>query len=314
MKVLVTGVAGFIGSHFAESVAKAGHTVYGVDNLSPYYDPAIKEINIQDITASGVRCFRSCLTENPYDHFPQDIDYIVHFAAQPGISETTSFALYEHNNIKATQRLIEWAKSLPSLKLFVNISTSSVYGLQATAPEDEAPKPISHYGVTKLAAEQLVMAEQRLGKLNACSARLFSVYGPRERPEKLYTRLIKSILEETPFPLYEGSERHERSFTYVGDIVKGLERILELPEKCNGKLINLGSETVHTTAEGIALIEQLIGAKAQIEVVAKRPGDQLRTAANIDKAKRLLDYSPGTPFETGLSAQINWYKEKFHSV
>ena len=312
MKVLVTGAAGFIGSHFAEAMITKGYTVYGIDNLSSYYDPAIKQINVQDIKAAGVQFIEGCLThEATYDIIPNDIDYIVHFAAQPGISSHTSFELYQHNNIVATQRLLTWASSLTALKLFVNIATSSVYGIHATSTEDEAAKPISYYGVTKLAAEQLVMAKQRLGAINACSIRLFSVYGPRERPEKLYTKLIKSILEGQSFPLFEGSEHHERSFTYVGDIVEGLKRIIEIPEQCNGELINLGSEAVYTTGEGIQLIEKIIGKKAQLEVVPKRVGDQLRTAANIDKAKRILSYEPNTPFEVGLRAQVAWYQEKF---
>ena len=199
------------------------------------------------------------------------------------------------------------------LKLFVNISTSSVYGAKATSTEEEAPRPISNYGVTKLAAEQLVLSQQRLGVIKACSIRLFSVYGPRERPEKLYTKLIKSILEERPFPLYEGSEHHERSFTYVDDIIDGLMRVLELPESCNGELINLGNEAVYTTGEGIAIIESILQKKAQLQIAPKRAGDQLRTSATIDKARDLLNYHPSTTFEDGLRSQVAWYLEKFTS-
>ncbi len=311
MNILVTGAAGFIGSHFAEALQKEGCQVYGIDNLSSYYDKSIKLINVADIERAGVTFREACLVSLDYNTLPQDIDFIVHFAAQPGISATTNFEEYLHNNVLATNALLHWAKQLKSLKLFVNIATSSVYGRQATSTEDEAPNPISYYGVTKLAAEQLVMAAHRLGELHACSIRLFSVYGPRERPEKLYTRLIKCILEKQSFPLFEGSDKHQRSFTYIGDIVTGLKAVIAKPEQCQGELINLGSEAVYTTAAGIALIEKIIGTKAQLEIVPKRVGDQLRTAANIDKAKRILGYVPETPFEEGLKAQVAWYKAKF---
>jgi len=300
MKVLVTGAAGFI-----------GHIVYGIDSLSDYYDVQLKRLNILDIQSKGVHFIEACLAESFETQLPEDIDYIVHFAAQPGISDTTPFTAYLKNNVLATERLLEWAKSLNDLKLFVNISTSSVYGAQATSTEEEAPRPISNYGVTKLAAEQLILSQQRLGMIRACSIRLFSVYGPRERPEKLYTKLIKAILEEHKFPLYEGSEKHERSFTYVGDIVDGLLKVLERPERCNGQLINMGSEDVYTTGEGITIIESILEKKAILEIVPKRSGDQLRTSANINKARDLLDYHPSTSFEDGLRSQVAWYLEKF---
>lgn len=312
MKILVTGAAGFIGSHLCERLVSQGHQVLGIDNFSTYYDPALKKINSDDIEKIGVILLKADLLDDLEAILPSDIDVIYHLAAQPGISETTPFKDYERNNLKATQHLLEWAihKNV-NTQLFVNVGTSSVYGLHATSTEEEATMPASNYGVTKLAAEQLILASQRLGKLPACSIRLFSVYGPRERPEKLYTKLIKSIYDRISFPLCEGSESHERSFTYVKDIVNGLEKIITCKEVCNGEIINLGNTEVYTTAEGIALIEKIIGKKAIIDIVDKRPGDQLKTSANIDKAIRLLDYSPVTNFEKGLRAQVDWYKEKF---
>ncbi|WP_299677622.1 NAD-dependent epimerase/dehydratase family protein [uncultured Dokdonia sp.] len=312
MKILVTGAAGFIGSHLCERLVSQGHQVIGVDNFSEYYDPRLKEINATDITNVGVTLLRADLLDDLNALLPNDIDIIYHFAAQPGISATTPFTDYERNNVQVTQHLLQWAiHQNKNTQLFVNIATSSIYGLHATSTEEEAPMPVSDYGVTKLAAEQLVLASQRSGKLNACSIRLFSVYGPRERPEKLYTKLIKAIYEGTSFPLYEGSEHHERSFTYVGDIIDGLEKIIEHRTSCNGEIINLGSTAVYTTGQGIALIEKIIGKKALIERVGKRPGDQLKTSATIDKAKQLLDYKPHTDFEEGLRAQVAWYQEKF---
>ena len=312
MKILITGAAGFIGSHLAEHLQSLGHQVFGIDNFSSYYDPKLKHINAQDIKAKGVQLIEGDLLDDLSLILPGSIDIIYHFAAQPGISVDTPSSDYERNNIEATKNLIHWVKKTQlELRLFVNISTSSVYGLHATSTEMEAPKPASQYGNTKLAAENLVLNAQKEQAFPATSIRLFSVYGPRERPEKLYTKLIKAIYEEASFPLFEGSLAHERSFTYVGDIVDGLTRILNNIDICNGEIINLGSSSVHTTADGIALIEKIIGKKVILEMRPKRIGDQLKTAANIDKAQRLLGYTPQMPFEDGLRAQVAWYNDKF---
>jgi nucleoside-diphosphate-sugar epimerase len=312
MKILVTGAAGFIGSHMAQTLAKESNVVYGIDNFSNYYDRSLKEQNKRDIESSGVHFIEADLVDDLKNILPSDIEVIYHFAAQPGISASTPFSLYERNNILVTQNLLEWSLSLEApLKMFVNISTSSVYGLEATSTEDVAAQPASDYGVTKLAAEQLILAAVRMNKLKACSIRLYSVYGPRERPEKLYTKLIKSIIEQKKFPLFEGSEKHLRSFTYVGDIVEGLERVLDNLDRCNGEIINLGNDAVYSTAQGIALVQELLEKKALFKTIPNRSGDQLKTAANINKAKRLLDYAPSTPFKKGLKLQIEWYKDSY---
>lgn len=312
MKILVTGAAGFIGSHCAEYFAKQGHQVYGVDNFDPYYDVSLKKINQQDIEKSGVLFIEADLLEDLKAKLPKDFDYVFHFAAQPGISSKTRFSQFVANNICATQNLLEWVYgSSPKLKLFINIATSSIYGRLATYPETTGPKPVSFYGVTKLAAEQLVLGAHRSGKLPACSLRLYSVYGPRERPEKLYTKLIKSIFEQTSFPLFEGSEKHSRSFTYVGDIVNAMASIIGKQDSIQGEIINIGTDLSYTTGQGIALIEEIIGIKAKIQTQPLRPGDQLRTTAIIDKARKLLDYNPDTSFKDGLTAQVHWYEAKF---
>src|SRR5690606_28966432 len=192
MKILVTGAAGFIGSHTAEYFAKQGHQVYGMDNFDDYYDLSLKKLNQKDIEDVGVQFIEADLLGDLNAKLPKDFDYVFHYAAQPGISAITALKDYVRNNIFATQNLLEWAyTSSPKLKLFVNIATSSIYGKFATLPETAVPEPVSFYGTTKLAAEQLVLGAHRGGKLPTCSLRLYSVYGPRERPEKLYTKLIK---------------------------------------------------------------------------------------------------------------------------
>jgi nucleoside-diphosphate-sugar epimerase len=196
--------------------------------------------------------------------------------------------------------------------MFINISTSSVYGFDATGDESTVPRPTSYYGVTKLAAEQLVLAYQRDRGLPACSIRLFSVYGPRERPEKLYPKLIGCILENRPFPLFEGSDQHVRSYTYVGDITDGLTSALGEIAACNGEVINLGTDVAITTAQGIRIVEDIIGKRARIELQPKRPGDQLRTQAHIEKARRLLHYDPSTKAKEGLAKEVEWYRKHIH--
>ena len=312
MKILVTGVAGFIGSHTAERLASLGHEVIGVDNFNDYYDINLKLLNAKAVEAAGVKILKIDLRSvDFFRELPKDVDYIFHFAAQPGISSSCSFEDYFSNNIIATKNLVDYALECDSLKLFANIATSSIYGLEATFPEDIAPKPASHYGVTKLAAEQLVLQKSREQQMKACSLRLYSVIGPRERPEKMYTKLIACGLNNTAFPLYEGSDKHLRSFTYVGDIVDGVVSVIGKENDVNGEVINLGTEVEHTTQDGIDAVEQVLGQKIAIDVVPKRAGDQSRTKANIDKAKRLLDYNPQTTLLESVTHQINWYKESF---
>ncbi|MEM0518629.1 NAD-dependent epimerase/dehydratase family protein [Aequorivita flava] len=310
MKILVTGAAGFIGSHTSERLQELGHEVIGIDNFSSYYDISLKKLNEKSLLAKDITVQSLDLrTANLAEVLPKDISYIMHFAAHPGISNTSTFEDYFSNNILATQRLLEFAEKLPKPPFFVNIATSSIYGLEATFPETVAPKPASWYGVTKLAAEQLVLAKSREGKSRGTSLRLFSVYGPRERPDKLYTRLIDCGLNGKKFPLFEGSEKHLRSFTYVQDIVDGIVSVIGKETICDGEIFNLGTETETTTAHGIAIMEDILQKKIDTEQKPPRAGDQSRTKANIDKARKLLNYNPQTTLKEGLEAQTAWFKD-----
>lgn len=312
MNILVTGASGFIGSHTSERLKSLGHQVIGVDNFNDYYSLDLKQLNAKALSSQGVTIINKDLRdEDLAEVLPKDINYIFHFAAQPGISVTSTFEDYFTNNIIATKNLIDYALQLNNLKLFVNIGTSSIYGLEATFPESVAPKPASHYGVTKLTAEQLVLQKSREQQFDACSLRLYSVIGPRERPEKMYTKLIACAYNETAFPLYDGSAAHLRSFTYVGDIVDGIVSVISNEAKVNGEIINLGTEVEHTTQDGIDAVEAVIGKKINIDHVAARAGDQLRTKANIDKARTLLNYNPQTTLLEGVRAQVEWYKANF---
>jgi len=312
VNILVTGVAGFIGSHTAERLLGLGHKIIGVDNFNSYYDVKLKELNANAVSKNGGIIINHDLrTTNLSEQLPTDIHYIFHLAAQPGISSSSTFEDYFSNNIIATKNLIDFALKCQDLKLFVNIATSSIYGLEATYPEDKAPKPASYYGVTKLAAEQLVLQKSREKQMMSCSLRLYSVIGPRERPEKMYTKLIACSFKDETFPLFEGSDKHLRSFTYVDDIVDGVVSVIDKEAIVNGEIFNLGTEVEHTTQEGIEAVEEVLDKKIKINVIPKRTGDQLRTKANIDKARRLLKYNPQTTLLEGVRHQVNWYKENF---
>jgi UDP-glucuronate 4-epimerase len=309
MKILVTGAAGFIGSHLAERLAGLGHEVWGVDCLTDYYSVALKALNAEQIQAKGVKFLSLDLARDDLDPAVQDVAFVYHGAAQPGISAATPFDTYLRNNVVATHRLLESTRRSGACRGFVYVSTSSVYGADATGSESAEPRPTSYYGVTKLAAEQLALALARDQGFPACSLRLFSVYGPRERPDKLYPLLIDSILTDREFPLYEGSERHRRSFTYIGDIVDGLVAALHNLDACVGEILNIGTDASATTGEAIQIVEEIIGKEARLVTRPRRPGDQLRTRADITKARRLLGYQPATTLREGLEREVAWYRE-----
>lgn len=309
MKILVTGAAGFIGSHVAQNLAAAGHDVRGLDCFDGYYARSLKLRNAGEVRASGCELLEADLTEPGLAELVAGSEIVIHAAAQPGNSAATSFATFVRNNLQATWCLLQALRDSPSLQFFVNVSTSSVYGHEATAPECAAAQPVSYYGVTKLAAEQLVMARQREDGFPACSLRLFSVYGERERPDKLLPRLIGSALGGPPCPLYEGSLEHSRSFTYVADVVASFQRCIDCQAACTGEVINIGSDQEHKTGKLIELVEALMGAPPRLSLQPRRHGDQLRTSADIRKAQRLLGFAPRTQPEEGVRREIDWMRE-----
>lgn len=308
MNILVTGAAGFIGSHLAERLAGMGHSVRGVDCLTDFYSLELKEANAAAVEAAGVPIHRLDLAVDELGDALDGVEAVFHLAAQPGLSAQSTFQSYARQNLTATHRLVEATRQARSIRAFVNIATSSVYGADATGDEETVPQPTSLYGVTKLAAEQLVLSHTRDHGFPACSLRLFSVYGPRERPDKLYPKLIQALMTDGPFPLYEGSEEHLRSFTYVGDIVDGLVTVLDRFERCHGEIINLGNTTAITTGEGIRIVEEIIDRKVKVDRRPLRAGDQLKTHANIGKAQRLIEYAPHTSPRDGLAREVEWYR------
>ncbi|BAO54536.1 NAD-dependent epimerase/dehydratase family protein [Nonlabens marinus] len=308
MTVLVTGAAGFIGSHLSQRLHQLGYKVLGLDNYSDYYDVNLKRQNASELKTLGISILEADLrTADLHKLLPVDVDYIFHAAAQPGIAPTCTFEDYLENNVIATQRLTEFAGACTSLKLFINIGTSSIYGADVFCGEETMAKPVSNYGVTKLAAEQIALSHSRLGNFPACSLRLYSVYGSRERPDKMFSQLIDCALHQKEFPLFEGSLLHKRSFTHITDIIEGIVSVLGKESVCDGEIFNLGTDQEYTTAEGIRTVEKLL--RTQIKILKKpaRSGDQLRTKAVIDKAIKLLRYHPRVGLDEGVQEQIDWF-------
>jgi len=312
MKILITGAAGFIGSHLSERLSDLGHEVVGVDSFEPFYSRVLKELNAEDIKAKGVKLHEKCLAEDDLEDVVEGVDMVFHLAAQPGIAPHVPFEHYLKNNKIATFKLLEALNEVQSLKMFVNVSTSSVYGLNANKSEHEAAEPASYYGVTKLAAEQLVLARHRESDFPACSLRLYSVYGERERPEKLYPRVYRSILTDYEFPFYEGSEDHLRSYTYVGDIIDAFVSLLDKDnmKKAKGEIFNIGYDKAITTGEALEIVEEVMGAPPKFYRKPRRAGDQNATHANIDKAREVLGYNPTTTPKEGFEKTSKWYKKK----
>ncbi len=308
-KYVVTGGAGFIGSQLAEVLATRADEVIVLDNFAGYYSRQIKERNISNFDKAKIKLVELDLATADLSNLFNNADAVFHLAAQPGISSTVSFHDYERNNVLATHRLLEAISQVPSPPRLIFASTSSVYGKIATGDEATAPAPVSYYGVTKLASEQLALAYFRDRGLPVSVARLFSVYGERERPEKLYPKLIKSILDNKPFSIFEGSLEHRRSYTYVGDAVEGLIGIMGCGDKALGEIFNIGTKNVVTTGEGIRIVEGIMGRKAKLEIVPARPGDQKETGAVIAKAERVFGYNPVTNLAEGLAREVKWFTE-----
>ena len=310
MKILVTGGAGFIGSHFVERCLGLGHVVEVMDDFNDFYDPAIKRANVagfagkvpvheQDIR-DGAAVLRVVMEGK--------FDCIVHLAARAGVRPSIRDPkLYLDTNITGTFHLLDAARQA-GVPRFVNASSSSVYGVLKTLPfhEDLAlNQTISPYAATKLAAEQLCSNYSHLHGLRTISLRFFTVYGPRQRPDLAIHSFTRAILEGRPIAQFgDGSTR--RDYTYIDDILGGIVASLS----CEGSLcdvFNLGESQTTTLTELIALIEKAVGKKAIIERKPEQPGDVPVTFADITKARSLLGYDPQTKIAEGIPKFVEWF-------
>ncbi len=309
MKVCVTGAAGFVGSHVSEALVRDGHEVVGLDGFVPYYDRSLKERNLGHwLTGSPrFRLVETDLRDGDLDGVLDGVDGVVHSAAMPGLTRSWSdFALYQNCNLHGTQRLLEAARR-SAVSRFVHISTSSVYGLEATGDESSPLLPVSPYGVTKLAAEQLALAYHRTHDLPVTVLRLFSVYGPRQRPDMAYTIFADAVTSGRPVVVH-GDGLQSRSNTFVDDAVAAITAALELCPA--GEVFNIGGGRLLTVLDALALIGEHAGVTPQITWAPPRPGDQRSTAAVIDKARHVLGYAPTVDPSDGLKRQVEWLLEE----
>lgn len=306
MKVLVTGAAGFIGSHLCERLIKDGHRVIGLDAFIPYYPRAIKERNLENLkNHTNFEFYEWDLRTADLSEVVKGVDFICHQAAMAGLMKSWSeFELYMSCNLLGTQRLLEAAKNSKT-KRFIHISTSSVYGRVATGDEKSKPRPISPYGITKLAAEHLCLAYYENFGLPVTILRYFSIYGPRQRPDMAYHIFIKSLLLDEPIYVY-GDGNQSRGNTYIDDCLDGT--LLAFEKGRVGEIYNIGGGEEVSVNEVLEILQELMGKQARVEYKASRPGDQQRTLANIEKAKRELGFTPQVSIVEGLKKQVAWEK------
>jgi UDP-glucuronate 4-epimerase len=305
MRIVVTGAAGFIGSTLAEALVAAGHEVIGLDAFIPYYPRPMKEANLAPLAgAAGYRFGEVDLRTDDLDAWLDGADAIVHEAAMAGLMRSwTDLELYTSCNILATNRLIEAAERA-GVRRFVLASTSSVYGLEAIGDEDRALEPSSPYGITKLAAEKLVLAHVALNGLPATIIRYFSIYGPRQRPDMAYHRFIEALLDREPITVY-GDGEQTRSNTYIDDAVNGT--ILALERGAVGGVYNIGGGRTISLNDAIGLIAGHVGVEPIIEREPARPGDQRHTSADVGRARAAFGYEPQVEPADGLARQVAWH-------
>lgn len=305
MAVLVTGCAGFIGSHLCERLLADGHRVVGVDCFTDYYPRAVKEENLEiALDHDRFRLVDADLRTDRLDDVVDGCDAVVHLAAMPGLLRSwTDFDGYASCNLLATQRLVDACRR-HGVRRFVHISTSSVYGTEAVGDETSPLEPSSPYGVTKLAAEKLVLAYTQTYGFPAVVLRYFSIYGPRQRPDMGYHRFIEAMLDGDPIAVF-GDGHQTRSNTFVSDCVDGT--VSALRDGVEGEAYNIGGGEVVSVLGVIELLGELIGVSPAIEHRAPRPGDQRHTSADTTKAKSAFGFTPAVAIRDGLAAQVEWH-------
>ncbi|MBN2010328.1 GDP-mannose 4,6-dehydratase [candidate division KSB1 bacterium] len=313
MNVLVTGGAGFIGSHLSERLIAEKNNVWCLDNFNDYYDPAIKWRNIEQLQKSeNFQLIKGdILDEILLDKIFNEIqfDVIVHLAARAGVRPSVQQPqLYQEVNIRGTINLLEQAKA-HNITKFVVASSSSVYGNNKKVPfaeTDFVDNPISPYAATKKACELICYTYHSLYNISMSCLRFFTVYGPRQRPDMAIHKFTKWIDNGEPIHVY-GDGTAKRDFTFISDIIDGIMKTIE---RCNGyNVYNLGESKVIELMDLVKVIEKNVGKKAQIVKHPPQPGDVKITFADITKAKKELDYNPSVTVEEGVKEFVKWYRE-----
>jgi UDP-glucuronate 4-epimerase len=312
--ILVTGGAGFIGSHLVEKLLDQNHRVTAIDNFDPFYDRNIKESNLQKAKEHPLFQFIEmdiCQEDSLNNLLKDDYFAIIHLAAKAGVRPSIiNPKAYQQTNVYGTQNLLEFARR-KNIQQFVFASSSSVYGVNPHVPWSEKDGqlfPISPYASTKISGELLGHVYSHLYDIRFIALRFFTVYGPRQRPDLAIHSFTKKMMNGEPIPFY-GDGHTRRDYTYVADIVDGIVQALRY-DQTRYEIINLGNHQTVSLAHLVQTMEEVLGKKAVINRLPEQPGDVPITFAEIEKAGRLLNYHPATKLEEGLSAFRDWFLQQ----
>jgi nucleoside-diphosphate-sugar epimerase len=310
-KTIVTGAAGFIGSHLVEALLQQGQEVIAVDQFNDYYDPRLKHKNLAHLQNSPqFTLITGNIQDLQWSELLKDVEVIYHQAAQAGVRASwgAGFRHYTERNISATQVLLEAAKDAENLKRFVFASTSSVYGDAETLPTHEQipPQPVSPYGITKLAAERLCMLYHKNFGVPIVALRYFTVYGPRQRPDMAFHKFFKAVLQDEAIPIY-GDGQQTRDFTFVSDAIAANLAAATVPEAV-GEVFNIGGGSRVVLAEVLDTMAEIVGKPIRKNYISKAMGDARHTAADVSKARQILGYQPQVSLREGLTQEWEWVR------
>lgn len=318
MKILITGGAGFIGSHVCERLLGEGHCVTVLDDLNDFYAPSAKEANLAAIRESGsFRFYRDDITnearvEQVFEESRPDV--VIHLAARAGVRPSLEQPLlYQRVNVGGTMVLLEACRQF-GVRKFVFASSSSIYGIANRVPfseEDFLNQPISPYAATKIAGEKIAYTYSHLYGLKVICLRFFTVYGPRQRPDLAIRKFIEMIDQGRSIPVF-GDGTTGRDYTFVTDTVDGIVRALEYD--CRYETFNLGNSHPIQLRALIQTIERAIGKRAKIQPMPEQPGDVPITYADISKAQKLLGYDPKVTIEDGIRRFVDWYSREVNFI
>lgn len=311
---IVTGVAGFIGSHLAEALLEQGAKVVGIDQFNNYYSPQLKQNNIVNLQKHPrFKLIRGNIQELDWQELLQSVDVVYHQAAQAGVRASwgKDFHHYSERNINATQVILEGAKQVKSLKRIVYASSSSVYGNAATMPTPETicPQPVSPYGITKLAGERLCWLYHYNFDVPVTALRYFTVYGPRQRPDMAFHKFFKAAVDGEAISIY-GDGQQTRDYTYVSDAVAANLAAGKIPEAV-GEVFNVGGGSRVTLMKLLEIMERVIGHPIKKDYIDRAAGDARHTSADVRKAGEILNYAPQVSLSEGLSREWQWIKDLY---